>query len=227
MLRQRTDRDEIHASLADRAHRRERDAPGSLELDRSVRMRAVERNCGPQVSERGFFEYHLYEVNRPVTVRNNQTKQIEFVTSTGITTTTFFVYDGSGISFGGYGPVFDQAYGSTGQTKVNAMLEFFTGKKNNLDAPLPAGVVRIFKPDEDGAALLIGEDSIDHTPKGEKIQLYVGDAFDIVGERTQTDFKRLGDKVVEETFTEQAPDVRVALDLAQDGGFLLTFRPEP
>lgn len=181
-----------------------------------VAVEAPRAAPGPQVSERGFFEYHLYEVNRPVTVRNNQTKQIEFVTSTGITTTTFFVYDGSGISFGGYGPVFDQAYGSTGQTKVNAMLEFFTGKKNNLDAPLPAGVVRIFKPDEDGAALLIGEDSIDHTPKGEKIQLYVGDAFDIVGERTQTDFKRLGDKVVEETFKivvrnrkESAVEVRV------------------
>ena len=170
----------------------------------------------PQVSERGFFEYHLYEVNRPVTVRNNQTKQIEFVTSTGITATKFFVYDGSGISFGGYGPVYDQGYGSAGRTKINVMVEFMTGKENNLDAPLPAGVVRIFKPDEDGAPLLIGEDSIDHTPKGEKIELYVGDAFDIVGERTQTDFKRLGDKVVEETFKivvrnrkESAVEVRV------------------
>lgn len=171
---------------------------------------------GPQVSERGFFEYHLYEVNRPVTVRNNQTKQIEFVTSAGITATKFFVYDGSGISFGGYGPVYDQGYGSAGRTKVNVMLEFTTGKDNNLDAPLPAGVVRIFKPDEDGGPLLIGEDAIDHTPKGEKIELYVGDAFDIVGERTQTDFKRLGDKVVEETFKivvrnrkESAVEVRV------------------
>ena len=112
----------------------------------------------PQVSERGFFEYHLYEVNRPVTVRTNQTKQIEFVTSTGITATKFFVYDGSGISFGGYGPVYDQGYGSAGRTKINVMVEFMTGKENNLDAPLPAGVVRIFKPDEDGAPLLIGED---------------------------------------------------------------------
>lgn len=160
----------------------------------------AEPTPGPQVSERGFFEYHLYEVNRPVTVLNNQTKQVEFVTSAGITTTKFFVYDGSGISFGGYGPVFDQSYGTGTQAKVKTMLEFYTGKENNLDAALPAGVVRIFKPDVDGVPLLIGENKIDHTPKGEKVQVYVGDAFDIVGERTQTDFKRLGDKTIEETF---------------------------
>ena len=177
---------------------------------------AAQAPPAPQVSERGFFEYHLYEVNRPVTVSNNQTKQVEFVTGANITTTKSFVFDGSALTYGGYGPVFDQSYGATNQAKVKTMLEFTTGKANNLDAALPAGVVRVFKPDVDGVPLLIGENQIGHTAKGEKVELYVGDAFDIVGERTQTDFKRLSDKVVEETFKivlrnrkESAVEVRV------------------
>ena len=96
------------------------DGAEKLMLARTVD--AAQAAPGPQVSERGFFEYHLYEVNRPVTVRNNQTKQIEFVTSTGITTTKFFVFDGSGINYGGYGPVFDQSYGTGTQAKVKTCL---------------------------------------------------------------------------------------------------------
>ncbi len=166
----------------------------------SDRMYAAAPTPTPQVSARNLFEYHLYEVNRPVTVANNQTKQIEFVSAQGITTTKYFLYDGSGMRFQGYGPIFDQGYGNSGQNAVKTMVEFETGKKNNLDAALPAGIVRLFKPDTDGVPLLIGESQISHTPKGEKVSMYVGDAFDIVGERTQTDFKRLGENTVEESF---------------------------
>ncbi len=155
----------------------------------------------PAVVQRPFFEYHLYQVERPVTVSNNQTKQIEFVNGSGITTTKFFVYDGSGITFyPGSGPIYDQGYGAGSNTDVKTMIEFRTGKESGLDAPLPAGVIRLFKKDIDGSSLLIGEDQIDHTPVDETVRLYVGDAFDIKGERTQTDFNRLGDDVVEESF---------------------------
>jgi len=58
-----------------------------------------------------------------------------------------------------------------------------------LGVPLPKGTLRVFKRDIDGSSLLIGEDAIDHTPKDESIRLYIGDAFDIVGERIQTDFQ--------------------------------------
>ncbi len=144
----------------------------------------------PQVEERGFFEYHLYEVQRPVTVKDQQTKQIEFVTGSDVPSEKFFVYDGAQLPFAGYyQPVDDPGYGTASNTKVMVMLEFTNGEEQGLGVPLPKGTLRVYKNDVDGSTLLIGEDSIDHTPKDEQVRLYVGDAFDIVGERVQTDFR--------------------------------------
>ncbi|MEZ4672064.1 MAG: DUF4139 domain-containing protein [Anaerolineae bacterium] len=153
-----------------------------------------------QVAQRDFNEYKLYEVQRPVTVGDNQTKQVEFVSGANIPANTFFVYDGSQPVYSYYGPITDQYYGQTGITDVQNWLEFTTGEESGLDVPLPAGRVRVYQEDVDGAALLIGENSIDHTPKGEKVTLYLGNAFDLVGERTQTNFQWLGVNVLEETF---------------------------
>jgi len=144
----------------------------------------------PQVEERGFFEYHLYEVQRPVTVKDQQTKQIEFVTASGVSVDKFFVYDGAQIGFAGaYQPVDDPAYGTASNKKVMVMLEFTNGEEEGLGVPLPKGTLRVYKSDIDGSTLLIGEDSIDHTPKDEQVRLYIGDAFDVVGERVQTNFQ--------------------------------------
>ncbi len=146
--------------------------------------------AAPQVEERGFFEYHLYEVQRPVTVKDQQTKQIEFVTGSGVPARTFFVYDGAQLGFGGtYQPLDDPSYGTASNKKVMVMLEFTNSEEAGLGVPLPKGTLRVYQEDVDGSSLLVGEDSIDHTPKDEEIRLYVGDAFDIVGERIQTDFK--------------------------------------
>jgi hypothetical protein len=93
------------------------------------------------------------------------------------------------------------------------MLEFDT---EEVEADMPRGRVRVYQEDIDGAALLIGEDTIDHTPEGESVRLYVGDAFDIVGERIQTDFRRPTKKSLEEDFEitlrnhkDEAVEVRV------------------
>lgn len=156
----------------------------------------------PQVEEREFFEYHLYEVQRPVTVKDQQTKQIEFVTGSGVPAEKFFVYDGAQMTFWGYyQPLDDPTYGTASNTKVNVMLEFDNAEEAGLGVPLPKGTLRVFKKDVDGSTLLVGEDAIDHTPKDESIRLYVGDAFDIVGERVQTDFRvDYDDDWMEETF---------------------------
>ncbi|MCP4211910.1 MAG: DUF4139 domain-containing protein, partial [Halieaceae bacterium] len=151
-----------------------------------------------EVEQREFFEYHLYEVQRPVTVKDNQTKQVEFVTASDVDAQKEFVYDGS-IPFMGYGPIYDPGYGSTGNSKIKVQLSFNTGEEG-VDAQLPRGTVRMYQADIDGSPLLIGEDQIDHTPKGEDVTLDIGEAFDLVGERKQTDFKRIGDNVVEETY---------------------------
>lgn len=154
--------------------------------------------AAPRVEQREFFEYHLYEVTRPVTIKDNQTKQVEFVTATDVPAEKIFVYDGS-VPYYPRGPIFDPGYGITGNTKVNVRLTFNTGEEG-VDAQLPRGTVRMYQADVDGSPLLIGEDFIDHTPKGEDVTLTIGDAFDLVGERKQTDFNRIGEKVIEETY---------------------------
>ena len=166
-------------------------------------LRAAPTEAAAQVQQREFFEYHLYQVPRPVTVRDNETKQIEFVRAPGVGAEKFFVYDGLQCAsyywycaYGGY-PQTDPSYGVASNPKVMVMVEFDT---DDVDADLPRGRVRVYQEDVDGAALLIGEDSIDHTPKGETVRLYIGDAFDIVGERIQTDFRRPSEKSIEETY---------------------------
>ena len=94
----------------------------------------------------------------------------------------------------------DQYYGQTGITDVQNWLEFTTDEENGLGADLPAGRVRVYQEDVDGSALLIGENSIDHTPQGEDVQMYLGNAFDLVGERTQVSYRQISDRVIEETY---------------------------
>lgn len=156
--------------------------------------------AAPQVEQREFFEYQLYEINRPVTIADNETKQVEFVSGTNVPAQTFFVYDGSPEFYAYYGPVTDQYYGQTGITDVQNWLEFTTGEEEGLGADLPAGRIRVYQEDVDGAALLIGENTIDHTPEGEDVQIFLGNAFDLVGERIQTNFVLISDNVLEETY---------------------------
>jgi len=162
-------------------------------------MRAVPAEV-PQVEQREFFEYKLYEINRLVTVGNNETKQVEFVTSTNVPATTYYVYNASDVFYGYYSPIVDTYYGNTGITDVQNYLEFTTAEENGVGADLPAGRIRVYQEDVDGAALLIGENSIDHTPEGENVNVYLGNAFDLVGERVQTDFRIISDRVMQETY---------------------------
>lgn len=154
----------------------------------------------PSVEQREFFEYKLYEITRPVTVGNNETKQVEFVSSAALPATTFYVYDGS-MPFYGYGrQIIDPGYGQRGYTSVQNYLEFTTDDDNGDGPALPAGRVRVYQEDVDGAALLIGENRIEHTPRGETLTIYLGNAFDLVGERDQVDFNRIAENVIQETF---------------------------
>lgn len=165
-----------------------------------LQMDMMAQSAAPNVEQREFFEYQLYEIGRPVTIGNNETKQVEFVSGTNVPATTFFVYDGSP-QFFGYGTFYtEQFYGQTGITDVQNFLEFTTDAEDGLGADLPAGRIRVYQEDVDGAALLIGENRIDHTPEGETVQIYLGNAFDLVGERTQTNFNQISRDVVEETF---------------------------
>jgi hypothetical protein len=159
----------------------------------------------PQFQEKGFYEYHLYTLQRPATIKDNQTKQIEFTTGANVPFKKLYVYDG--LQYESRWQGYDVSnlrvqpdYGTKSNKKVFVMLEFMNSEKNNLGMPLPKGKVRVYKSDTDGSQEFIGEDQIDHTPKDEKIRIYTGNAFDIVGERKQTNFKKISDRVIEETF---------------------------
>ncbi len=168
--------------------------------DRGLVVEAEAFAAAPPVEEREFFEYHLYDVRRPVTVRDNQTKQIEFTSATDVPAEKFFVYDGArGLGFYGY-PISDPGYGTYSNPDVNIYLQVQNEEEAGLGIPLPAGRVRVYKADVDGSLQFVGEDQIDHTPKDETVRLLLGNAFDIVGERRQTDFRPLGRDVIEESF---------------------------
>ena len=146
----------------------------------------------PQVEQREFAEYHLYEIPRPVTIQDNQTKQIQFLNAHDVPAEKIFVLDNWTSSF-------RPADSGVMKANIDVKVRFDTGE-DGVNAQLPQGIVRLYQPDEDGSPLFIGEDRIDHTPKGEDVTLMMGEAFDLVGERKQTATKRLGDDVWRESY---------------------------
>ena len=153
--------------------------------------------------EKAFFEYHLYTLGRPATLLNSSTKQIELFDATArVPAKKRLVYYGAeGYGYGG-SPVMDREYGPTSNTKVDVWLTFRNDKASGMGMPLPAGRIRVSQHDKaDGSLEFVGEDRIDHTPKDEDVRVRLGTAFDVVGERRQTDFQlNSRGRVMEEAF---------------------------
>lgn len=152
------------------------------------------------VEQRDLFEYKLYEVPHPVTVGNNETKQIEFIISKDVPAKTTFLYSHTRFIAYSSEPHLDMNLGNSPVIQAGVYLEFTTDRENGADADFPAGKMRVYQNDVDGSALLIGENMIKHTPKGEKVSIYLGKAFDVLGERRQTLFHLVAEKVLQETF---------------------------
>ena len=153
--------------------------------------------------EKAFFEYHLYTLGRPATLANNSTRQIElFDEAARVPAKKQLVYYGAeGVGY--YGDVMmDREFGPTSNTKVDVWLTFRNDKVSGMGMPLPAGRIRVSQQDKaDGSLEFIGEDRIDHTPKDEDVRVKLGTAFDVVGERRQTDFQlNSRGRVMEEAF---------------------------
>jgi hypothetical protein len=137
----------------------------------------------PQFQEEGFFEYHLYTLGRPTTLLDKEQKQVSLLEGHDAALRKKLVLRGYE-HFYRYG----LGGGQPPKQKVGVYLELDNSEKNHLGIPLPRGVVRVYKADKSGAKQFIGEDRIDHTPRDEKITVKMGDSFDVVGERKQTDF---------------------------------------
>jgi len=157
--------------------------------------------AAPQFQEESFFEYHLYTLDGTTTVRDNEQKQMTLLSANRVPAVKKFIYDGRRRFWGIHDPSFrpGEGYDTSDYRKVNVVVEI-KNSKPNMGIPLPKGKMRLYKADSRGSLQFVGEDEIDHTPKDETVRLYVGDSFDIVGEHKRTDFKRISQREVEESF---------------------------
>ena len=135
-----------------------------------------------QFREEGFFEYHLYTLDRPTTLLHNEQKQVTLLEGADIGVDKRLIFYGAAAYYrGSYGQV-------VSNQKVGVFLDVANREENNLGVPLPQGIVRVYKADPSGAQQFIGEDRIDHTPRGERVRIKMGEAFDVVGDRRQMDY---------------------------------------
>ncbi len=167
--------------------------------DRSQLRMAMGRAGGMggagEFKEESLFEYHLYTLQRPATVANKQTKQLSLLEGHDIPIRKKLIVDSiAGRYYPGEGEI------GTGDVKPQVRLEFVNDEASDLGMPLPKGKMRIYQRDKSGSVQLLGEDQIDHTPRNEKVSLVVGKTFDVVSTRKRTNFTRISDRSVSETF---------------------------
>jgi len=167
--------------------------PGANRLYAAEAKAMRDEAMAPVVQEKSFDEFHLYTLQRPATLRDQETKQVEFVRSTGIHAQRLYVYDGAQVGQYGYYNYEqirqDQSYGTLSNPKVWVMEEFKNADVNHLGIALPKGKLRFYRRDTDGHLEFTGENAIDHTPKDETIRVYTGNAFDVVGERKRSNIR--------------------------------------
>lgn len=154
-------------------------------------------DAAPAFAEETLFEYHLYTLQRPATIRNREIKQLSLLEGKGVKVEKKLVID----ALRDYG-VFYPSEGEvgTGNIKPVVRVEFVNSKENGLGIPLPKGKVKVYQRDKSGSVQMLGEDEIDHTPKDEKLSLVVGKSFDIVANRKRLNYKRINDRTFEETY---------------------------
>jgi hypothetical protein len=148
-----------------------------------------------QFQQENFSEYHLYSLGRHTSVEDKETKQISLLQGSGIPVEKLFVVNGQNFYYHNV-----QNPGSPLKDPVMVFYKFKNEEKAGLGIPLPAGNLRVYQKDSKGGLLFIGEDHIDHTPKDEFINVKIGNAFDVVSERKQTDYKSLGSRLWEMEF---------------------------
>lgn len=160
----------------------------------AAEAKAMEADAmAPVVREKSFDEFHLYTLAHTTTLKDEETKQVEFVRTTKVHARRLFIYDGAQTAqYAYYNPEQiqqDPNYGTASNPKVWVMEEFKNSETNHLGIPLPKGRLRFYRRDSDGQLEFVGENTIDHTPKDEIIRVYTGNAFDVIGERKRTNYR--------------------------------------
>ncbi len=172
--------------------------------------------------EESFFEYHLYTLDGATTIANRETKQMTLLSanSVGVRRRLIFDQQAPWAAFQRRRPGSGSA---TTEVSAAIVVELDNTEANKMGMPLPAGLVRVYKADRTGNLQFLGEDTINHTPRGEKVRLYIGDAFDVVGTRRVVREQRLSDRLREQTIEievrnrkETAADIAVVEHLWGD-----------
>jgi len=165
-----------------------RRVPRALELAAKAQSMA---DASRDFKSEGFFEYHLYTLDGRTTIKDNQTKQLTLMAANSVAVQKQLIYYGAQ-------DYYRTSYGMPmSNQKVGVYLELRNGREQGLGVPLPKGKIRVYKADASGSQQLIGEDWIEHTPKDEKIKIKMGDAFDVVGERTQKEWRKIASNLYE------------------------------
>ena len=198
---------------------------GEMRMD-YARPMAAAKEASPQFKEESFFEYHLYTLDRRTTIKDNQTKQMTLLDANQVPIRKLFIFSGAPQYY-----YYQMDQGSQKQ-KIGVFLELENSKRNNLGIPLPKGTIRVYKEDKSGSLQFIGEDRIDHTPKDEKFKIKIGEAFDVVGERVQTEYKRLGRNLFEVAFevslrNHKKEDIKVLVEEPIPGDWEMLSRTHP
>jgi hypothetical protein len=168
---------------------RVREAFGRMSADSARKELAA---AAPAMAQEAFSDYHLYTLGRKTTVNNHETKQVSMLGATAFPVQKRYVVDGQAFYYRNA-----QHPGAPIKDVVQVYYQFKNDEKAGLGMPMPAGTVRVYQSDSKGGVQFVGEDRIDHTPKDETLNLKIGNAFDVVCERKQTDFEKIASNVYE------------------------------
>ena len=176
------------------------------------------------VTEKSFDEFHLYTLGNPVTLRDKETKQVEFVRATGVKAERIYVYEGGGYS----------RRGSSAGGKVQVFREFKNSEANKLGLALPKGKLRFYSQDDDRQLEFVGENEIDHTPKNEVIRVFTGNSFDLVGQRrlvsqTENSSEHVATQTIEvkvRNRKKEPAEIRVVEHANRGGNWTLTAQSQ-
>ena len=154
---------------------------------------ATKSTAADQLQQESLFEYHLYSLPRPTTIAQNQTKQVVMLTGEGVKVVKEY-------RFGGITNGYTDVMGDREMVNASVRIQFSNTEAFGLGLPLPKGIVRVYKNDSKGQAIFVGEDAIQHTPKGEDVTLTLGNAFDVTARAKQTDFSKIAKNVYETAY---------------------------
>jgi hypothetical protein len=160
-------------------------------IAKAMRMDATNAPA-PQFAQESFSEYHLYSLERRTSIQNNESKQISLLNGTSVPVEKHLIVEGQAYYYRN-----PQGIGNAIPQSVKVYYRFKNEEKGGLGMPLPAGTVRVYQADSKGGVQFVGEDNIQHTPKDEALKIYIGNAFDVVCERKQTDYKKLASNQTE------------------------------